>query len=82
MVVMPMVSAKQARALTGLSHPTLWRMTKRKEFPQPKQLTPGRVAYLAEEVEAWLVEKGVSPRHAQAAILHVQTAQRTTNSTP
>ena len=46
---------------TGLSRTTAWRLQKRGEFPRPYALSPGRVAYRADEVEAWRASRDHSP---------------------
>lgn len=45
---------REVEKQTSLSRVTLWRMSKRGEFPQRVQLSPGRVGYVAAEVDAWL----------------------------
>lgn len=42
---------------TSLSRTTLWRLVKRREFPAPAKLSPGRVGWSANAVEDWLSEK-------------------------
>jgi prophage regulatory protein len=37
-----------------LSDVTIWRMEKLGQFPKRRQLSPGRVAWLASEVDAWV----------------------------
>lgn len=37
-----------------LSDVTIWRMEKTGLFPKRRQLSPGRVAWLASEVDAWM----------------------------
>ena len=37
-----------------LSDVTIWRMEKSGQFPKRRQLSPGRVAWLASEVDAWI----------------------------
>lgn len=37
-----------------LSDVTIWRMEKAGEFPKRRQLSPGRVGWLASEVDAWI----------------------------
>lgn len=39
---------------TGLSRTTLWRMERRGEFPKRVHLTSSLVAWLEEEVVAWI----------------------------
>jgi prophage regulatory protein len=51
----------EARAMSGgLSDVTLWRMEKRGEFPQRRQISPGRVGYLKSELSAWLESRPIS----------------------
>lgn len=38
---------------TSLSRTTAWRLQKRDEFPAPYAISPGRVGYREDEVEAW-----------------------------
>jgi prophage regulatory protein len=44
-------------ARVGLSAPTLWRMRRRGEFPEPVQLSPGTVGYLEDEIDQWLADR-------------------------
>lgn len=44
---------KEVAHATGLSRTTAWRLHRRDEFPRPYPISPGRVAYLEREVEAW-----------------------------
>lgn len=44
-------------ALVGLGFTTIWRMEKKKEFPARRKLSPGRVAWLRSEVEAWVQDR-------------------------
>jgi len=37
-----------------LSDVTIWRLEKAGQFPKRRQLSPGRVAWLASEVDAWI----------------------------
>jgi prophage regulatory protein len=39
---------------TGLSRATLWRLEKEGQFPKRRRLSPGRVAWLREEVDTWI----------------------------
>lgn len=57
----PIVHRKKAVvALTSLSATTLWRLTRRGQFPQPIQLSTGAVGYLDSEITAWLAERAAS----------------------
>ena len=44
-------------ALTGLSATTLWRLTRRGEFPKPIRLSSGVVGWLDSEISAWIEER-------------------------
>lgn len=37
-----------------LSNVTIWRLEKNGQFPKRRQVSPGRVAWLASEVDAWI----------------------------
>ena len=37
-----------------LSDVTIWRMEKLGQFPKRRHISPGRVAWLASEVDAWI----------------------------
>ena len=64
----PIVHRKKAVvALTGLSATTLWRLTRRGEFPEPIRLSAGAVGWLDSEISAWLADRAASRsmrRHA------------------
>jgi prophage regulatory protein len=56
---------KEVARATGLSRTTAWRLQKRDDFPAPYAISPGRVAYREQEVEAWRVSRdhsGARPR--------------------
>lgn len=44
---------KEVARRTSLSRTTAWRLQKQDAFPAPYVISPGRVAYREEEVEAW-----------------------------
>jgi len=48
---------KEVARATGLSRTTAWRLQKRHEFPAPYAISPGRVGYREDEVEAWRVSR-------------------------
>lgn len=50
------ISAKQLRAFTGLSGPTLWRMRKRGQLPEPERISPGRVAWRRDAIVTWATD--------------------------
>lgn len=54
------ISKIQASEKTGLSTVTIWRMEKRGEFPQRRQISANRVAYLESEVDDWMQSRGKS----------------------
>jgi predicted DNA-binding transcriptional regulator AlpA len=47
----------------GLSLPTLWRMRQKGTFPEPVRVSPGRVAWYADEIDEWIASR-VSSRAA------------------
>jgi prophage regulatory protein len=48
------VSWPEVRLITGLSRTTIWRLQKTGEFPKAVRISPGRIAWRASEVTAWL----------------------------
>lgn len=57
---------KEVARSTGLSRTTAWRLQKRDDFPAPYSISPGRVAYREDEVEAWRASRAVSPSRGGA----------------
>lgn len=47
----------EVERITGLSRTTIWRMERRGDFPERRQLAPNAVGWLAEEVEEWIRER-------------------------
>lgn len=41
-------------AVTRFSKSRLYRLIRQSEFPAPRRLTPGRVVWLGDEVDAWV----------------------------
>ncbi len=52
-----LINAKKVAAATGISRTTIWRMEKLKAFPSHIQLSPRRVAWSQDEVNAWIEAK-------------------------
>jgi predicted DNA-binding transcriptional regulator AlpA len=48
------LSKAKVNEMSGLSDVTRWRMEKRSEFPNRRQISPNRVAYLESEVLDWM----------------------------
>lgn len=44
----------EVRSITGLSRSTIWRREKDGTFPQRRQISSNRVAWLRTQVEAWI----------------------------
>lgn len=59
---------REVARTTGLSRTTAWRLQKRDDFPAPYAISPGRVGYREEEVEAWCVSRGHSGPRARPAL--------------
>lgn len=57
---------KEVARATGLSRTTAWRLQKRGEFPAPYAISPGRVGYREDEVEAWRVSRDHSGARIRA----------------
>ena len=51
---MVLISTKQVQEQTSLSRTTVWRLESKGLFPSRIQVSPGRVAWSEEEVNAWL----------------------------
>lgn len=51
---------------TSLSRTTAWRLQKQDAFPAPYVISPGRVAYREEEVEAWRRSRDVRAGSSRA----------------
>lgn len=51
------LSRRQVADLLDISPVTLWRMRTRGEFPQPLQISSGRVGWCARTVWEWLAER-------------------------
>ncbi len=45
---------------TGLSGPTIWRMEKVGKFPKRRQISPGTVGWVDEEVDEWIGSRAVA----------------------
>jgi prophage regulatory protein len=54
------LSPRVVEARLGIDQTTIWRMRRRHEFPEPIQLSPGRVGYRRADIEAWLTARGTS----------------------
>lgn len=52
---------------TGLPTSTLYDLIGKGEFPKPIALTPGRVAWVAAEVEIWIAQRISAARGVSAA---------------
>jgi prophage regulatory protein len=55
-------STRYVLDVTTLSRTSLWKLTKAGRFPAPVRLTPGKAAYPADAVDAWLAARQASPR--------------------
>jgi prophage regulatory protein len=66
-------SIPEATAMTGLSRTTQWRMARQGKFPRAIAISPGRVAYITEELDRWIADRieerepGRRPNHIEAA---------------
>lgn len=44
---------------TGLGRTSIWRLERAGDFPRRRQITPGAVGWLTDEVDAWLDSRPV-----------------------
>ncbi len=44
----------------GLSRSTIWRLESQGKFPKRRQIGPGAVGWLEEEVEQWMLDRPVA----------------------
>jgi prophage regulatory protein len=49
-----MVNKKEVVMITGLSHATIWRRMKARDFPLSVQLTPNKIGWFLDEIETWM----------------------------
>lgn len=52
----------EVRTLIGLGRTTAWRLRQAGDFPEPVQLSPGRVAWRAREIAAWNESRSAHPQ--------------------
>ena len=45
------------RDRTGLSRSTVWRLERRGDFPKHRRISPNTVAWVEQEIEAWMMSK-------------------------
>ena len=63
------IRIRQVLAKTGLAQSSLYDLMARGEFPKPVPLSERRVAWLLDEVEAW-IEQRVAARDQRSAGAH------------
>ena len=54
---MRFISPREAEELLAVSRWTLWRLRRAGAFPRPVNVSPGRIAFVAEEVEEWIRDR-------------------------
>lgn len=59
------IGLREVVSLTRLSETTIWRLEKKGDFPARKRLSPGRVGWITEEVQTWLLTRMNKFRTAQ-----------------
>ncbi len=50
----------------GLSRSTIWRLESQGKFPKRRQIGPGAVGWLEEEIEQWMLNRPVAENRASA----------------
>jgi len=68
---------KEVARATGLSRTTAWRLQKRDDFPAPYAISPGRVGYREDEVEAWRVSRDLRGARVRPSLAEPQGAAPT-----
>ncbi|MGN6260933.1 MAG: helix-turn-helix transcriptional regulator [Ralstonia sp.] len=58
---MKAINIKQVAEKVSLGQSTIYRMIADGEFPKPFPLSPGRTAWLEEDIDRWLAEKAAKP---------------------
>jgi prophage regulatory protein len=61
-----LLTGTAVQAKTSLSRPTIWRLIRAGNFPASVKVSPGRVAWDADAVEAWIAAR-VGGNTAEAA---------------
>lgn len=51
---MELLSTKQVAQRLSIGRTSLWQLTKQDDFPKTIQVTVGRKAYVAAEIDAWI----------------------------
>lgn len=49
-----MVNKREVVMITGLSDVTIWRRMRAGDFPLSVQLTPNKIGWFLDEIEAWM----------------------------
>ena len=49
---------------TGLSIPTIWRLRRRGDFPQPFRLSRGAIAWLEADIDNWIASRAAARENA------------------
>lgn len=52
-----LLSTRRVCEILDISRSTLWRMVRRGSFPEPLNISPGRVGFVDAEVELWIRER-------------------------
>jgi len=52
-----LLSMRQVTAMTTYSRPSIYRLIARQKFPKPLKLGDVKIAFRADEVEAWLASR-------------------------
>jgi prophage regulatory protein len=54
------LTLKEVAERTSLPRTTIWRRRRAGDFPEPIQLTPGRIGWPEEEIDAWLAKRAAA----------------------
>ncbi|MGC5885701.1 AlpA family transcriptional regulator [Ralstonia pseudosolanacearum] len=62
------IRIKEVIQKISLSQSTIYSMISKGAFPKPFELTPGRVAWIEEDVDCWLATKAGRAQEATATV--------------
>lgn len=66
--VQVLLEAEVRRRLGGIVHSTLWRWIRKKQFPAPIKLGPGRkIAWFESDIDTYLASRPIAPAYRGAA---------------
>jgi prophage regulatory protein len=62
------LTLKEVAERTSLPRTTIWRRRRADDFPEPIQLSPGRIGWPEEEIDGWLAERAAARQRRRKPI--------------